>query len=54
MLYGYLEHVRREDLEQWRHAELIYALTAPHLKKDDRGKPPELPKTLKEHVNGHA
>ena len=40
-----VQRIRRQAIEGYRHEQLIWALLAPHSKK--QAKPPELPSILK-------
>lgn len=45
LLIAYVEQMKAEALDAYRHATLVYCLQAPHQKKP--GKPPRVPSILK-------
>ena len=53
---SYMEHYRRLALEQWRHDDLVWAMTAPHIAERHRKTRPKLPPVLdpKVSTNGDA
>lgn len=47
-LVAYRAWLSERELERYRHEELVWALLAPHVPRDKRSDPPEVPRVLRE------
>jgi hypothetical protein len=48
VLLAYLDHCRREAIEQYRFELLLFWIKAPNVKKDAKLTPPKLPEILRD------